>query len=143
MRLFPAIGSRDRWPGRDRRRLLIFGTVSALLLIPPVWELVVVGERVLPIVGVDYQLYVDATTRWLSGGPFYPAYELAGPFANTDHDILYPPVAILLFAPFTVLPAILWWAIPLGLVVWVIYCLRPDPVVWPSWRSVSHGRQPP
>lgn len=119
------------WPGRARRRLVVFGTISALLLIPVFLELVAAGGRIAPILGVDYQLYIDATARWLAGGPFYPAYELAGPFANTDHDVLYPPTAMLLFAPFTVLPAALWWAIPLGIIAAVTAYLRPDPIVWP------------
>lgn len=121
---------RQRWPGGTRRRMMVLGTVSALLLIPPIWELVVVGARIAPILGVDYTYHVEAAARWFAGGSFYPAYELAGPF-STDHDILYPPSAILLFGPFIILPAVLWWAVPLGIVAGVSAYLRPDPIVWP------------
>ena len=140
-----ALGVRvqERWPGRVRQRAAIFGAVGAVLLIPPIWELIVVGARVAPIMGVDYQLYIDATARWLGGGPFYDWYELAGAFGPTDHAVLYAPTAILLFAPFTVLPAALWWAIPLGIVAAVTAHLRPDPIVWPflaiclAWPATS------
>ena len=117
-------------PNRDPRRTTIFGAIAVLLLVSPTRDLILAGGRIGTILGVDYRLYIDATSRWLAGGSFYPAYELAAPFA-TDHDVLYPPNAILLFAPFTVLPAVLWWAIPLGIVAWVIVRLRPDPVAWP------------
>jgi hypothetical protein len=36
-----------------------------------------------------------------------------------------------LFAPFTVLPATLWWAIPLGLPSWAVLRMRPAPFAWP------------
>lgn len=112
-----------------------------LLLIAPIVELFQAVDRIGTILGPDRMLYLDATSRWLSGGPFYPDYELSGPFENTDHDVLYPPNAILLFAPFTILPAALWWAIPAVVVAWVTLRLRPDPIVWPfvaiclAWRA--------
>lgn len=82
-------------------------------------------------VGVDYQLYRDAATRWLASGTFFEPYQLAGPYPISAGDILYPPVALWLFVPFTILPAILWWAIPVGVTAWVIVRLRPAPRVWP------------
>lgn len=89
--------------------------------------------------GVDFQLYRDATHAWLGGGPFFEAYQLAGPYAIRAGDILYPPVAIWLFGPFSVvvdppwlwLAALAWWAIPLGLTVWTVGRLRPRPWTWP------------
>jgi hypothetical protein len=81
----------------------------------------------------DYQLYVDVTRRWISGGAFYQPWQLAGPYSLADPygAILYPPVALWLFAPFTVLPAALWWILPIAAVTWVIWRHRPDPRVWP------------
>jgi hypothetical protein len=76
--------------------------------------------------GRDFELYRSATARWLGGGPFYEPYQLAGPYLVSHGDVLYPPVALLLFAPFTVLPAVLWWVLPLAVILWVIYDLRPD-----------------
>ncbi|MFI5269358.1 MAG: hypothetical protein ACHQ7M_18435, partial [Chloroflexota bacterium] len=81
--------------------------------------------------GVDYRLYMDATTRWLHGGPYFNPYQLAGPYQISAGDILYPPVALVLFVPFTVLPALLWWLIPAAAVAWCVRALRPRPVVWP------------
>jgi len=82
-------------------------------------------------VGVDYQLYMVAATRWLHTGSYFQPYQVAGPYEISTGDILYPPVALLLFLPFTVLPAFLWWVIPAGAVAWALRQLRPDRVVWP------------
>jgi hypothetical protein len=89
--------------------------------------------------GVDYRLYRDATERWLAGGPFYEPYQLAGPYPISAGDILYPPVALWLFVPFSadlgaVVEAVqwtLWWFVPLGIVAGVVVALRPRPVAWP------------
>ncbi len=63
------------------------------------------GRGALTAMGTDYRTYMDATRVWLPGGSFYPAYELAGPYQIELGAVLYPPVALLLFVPFTVLPA--------------------------------------
>ena len=79
-------------------------------------------------VGVDYVLYRDAAARWLAGGPFFEPYQLAGPYAISAGDILYPPVGLWLFVPFAVLPApvaaVMWWAIPIGITAGAILRLR-------------------
>ncbi len=80
---------------------------------------------------VDYDLYMGATRRWLDGGSFYEPYQLSGPYPITAGDILYPPVALIVFAPFVFLPAVLWWIVPLSVVCWVIWRLRPQPTLWP------------
>ena len=36
-----------------------------------------------------------------------------------------------LFVPFTFLPPILWWAVPIGVVAWVVWRLAPGPLAWP------------
>jgi hypothetical protein len=77
--------------------------------------------------GHDYQTYMDATRGWLAGGSFYPAYQLSGPYAVVEREILYPPVALWLFVPFTTLPAMLWWA-PIGIVSWIVWQQRPGPL---------------
>lgn len=81
--------------------------------------------------GIDYSLYMDATRRWLAGGGFFQPYQLAGPYPISMGDILYPPTTLFLFVPFTILPAVLWWAIPLGVTGAAIWRLRPAPVSWP------------
>ena len=83
------------------------------------------------LVGDDFTLYRDATVRWLAGGEFYPASQLAGPWTISTGAILYPPVTLWLFVPFTVLPAVLWWAIPALVVAWALRRLRPGALSWP------------
>src|SRR5690348_5487772 len=70
--------------------------------------------------GGDMNLYLDAARHWLGGGSFYLDRQLAGPYEITGGDVLYPPVALALFVPFTVLPAVLWFAIPLAIVGWTV-----------------------
>ena len=80
-------------------------------------------------IGLDYGLYMDATRRWLAGGDFYPAWQLAGPYTITPYfsrgEILYPPNALPLFVVFSFLPAIVWWVVPFAIVVAALYRLRP------------------
>jgi hypothetical protein len=82
-------------------------------------------------VGADLTLYLGATRGWLGGGAFYPAPQLAGPYTITDGDILYPPSTIPLFAAFLVLPAVLFWLVPVAVTGWVVAWHRPAPWTWP------------
>jgi len=110
----------------------------AVFIVPLVFALVVPNALEQPL-GVDYHLYRDVTARWLSGGPYFEAYQLAGPYEIRAGDVLYPPVALLLFAPFgaaasepwATLAAFAWWAIPLGITAAAVIWLRPRPVAWP------------
>ncbi len=79
-------------------------------------------------VGVDYKIYMDATVRWLGGGSYFLPRQLAGPYQLQMGDVFYPPVALWLFVPFTVLPALLWWALPIGITAAALKRLRP-----PEW----------
>jgi len=81
--------------------------------------------------GMDYRIYLVATIRWMNGYSFYELYQLAGPYIIHTPDVLYPPILIWLMVPFTVLPASLWWGIPIGLSSWTVLHLRPTPIVWP------------
>lgn len=81
--------------------------------------------------GVDYHLYIDTAAGWLHGGSYFQPYQVAGPYQISAGDILYPPVALLLFVPFTFLPAILWWLIPAAAIGWCLVRLRPAPLAWP------------
>jgi hypothetical protein len=86
-------------------------------------------------VGVDFRLYIDTATRWLSGGGYFQPYQLSGPYPISAGDVLYPPVALILFVPFTLLPAILWWLAPAVAVCWCLVSLRPTPTTW-LWLAV-------
>lgn len=89
--------------------------------------------------GVDYRTYMDATHSWLSGGPFYHPWQVAGPYplplqTGPPPPILYPPPSLLLFVPFALAPGplsvVLWYAVPLGIIAWVIARHHPAPWVW-------------
>ena len=111
------------------RRVAIVLSV-AVFVVPIVFVALIPNPLTQPL-GVDLTLYRDVATRWLAGGPYFEPRQLAGPYTIEAGDILYPPVALWLFVPFVVLPAILWWAIPLGLIAWAIWRLQPRPEVWP------------
>ena len=96
--------------------------------------------------GVDFRLYVDAARGWLATGQFYPAYELGGPYQVIGAgEILYPPIMLWLFVPFTVLPGFLWWVVPVGLTVWAVYRMRPAwwGLALIAGMSVTHAVQGP
>ena len=133
-------GGDDAASTSDRRATAVTPRVRAILLV------VALGILVFPVAdllraagkpdfngygGIDYSLYMDATRRWLAGGGFFQPYQLAGPYPIQMGDILYPPTALYLFVPFTILPALLWWAIPLGITGAAIWRLKPSPVSWP------------
>ena len=81
--------------------------------------------------GWDRGVLLDAVSRWLSGSSPYPAFQIAGTFTAGSLSVptvLYPPPALLLFAPFLVMPAWAWWALPLGVVAAVVVAARPSPL---------------
>lgn len=113
--------------------------LSLLVLAIPVVFVLIVPHPLEQPVGVDYVLYRDATRGWLAGGAFYPTRQLLGPYAIEAGDILYPPVAIWLFAPFalvtsgggSIAAAVAWWLVPLGATAAAVVRLRPRPWTWP------------
>lgn len=80
--------------------------------------------------GNDYVLYMAAARRWLETGAFYQPWQ-AAPYPMAHGAVLYPPVALLLFAPFTLLPSVAWWLVPIALTGWSIWRLRPARWAWP------------
>jgi hypothetical protein len=87
-------------------------------------------------IGCDFvSLRNGAETFWRTGSP-YTAVELAGPFEATPDTFIYPPTALFVVAPFAFLPAILWWAIPLGAIGWFLRIVRP--ALW-SWPLLALG----
>lgn len=114
-------------------RILALTTLGVLALLAAA-ELAVMlrNPTIVPgMVGDDYRLYMDATRRWLAGGEFYSAWQLAGPYTSADWPILYPPQVLALFVPFTFLPAALWFALPPILTAWVVISHRPRLWTWP------------
>lgn len=86
--------------------------------------------------GIDFDTLMGATRNFLAGDGFYPADQLAGPWRYHQGEpayappILYPPHALLLFIPFTILPAFLWWLIPIAVTAGALWRLRPHPAAW-------------
>jgi hypothetical protein len=80
--------------------------------------------------GVDFAIYRDAALRWTMGGPFYYPEQLTGPYETISGHVMYPPSALLLFVPFTIVPAVFWWAVPLLIIGWRVLALRPSPWGW-------------
>jgi len=80
--------------------------------------------------GTDLTLYLGATQRFLGGGTFYLERQLHGPYNGQPGDLFYPPPAVLLFAPFEVLPIILWWCVPLSVIFYAIWRWRPSRLGW-------------
>jgi hypothetical protein len=83
-------------------------------------------------IGADPVFFREIAQRWLDTGEFYTERQLAGPYTTvTLQDNLYPPSALYLFVPFTVLPAVLWWILPIAFVIWAVWRLRPRAWSWP------------
>jgi hypothetical protein len=97
-------------------------------------------------IGIDFVFYRSIGFRWLADGTYYLPHQLTGrPYDLAPMaDVLYPPHALLLFLPLTVLPSFLWWAIPVGVTLYVLRSLRPAPwaiaailalMIWPRAYS--------
>jgi hypothetical protein len=126
------------WVGLSRRfRLVSIALTLAILGIwlADWWQVAQQWDEVAAagLPGGDYALYMQAASHWLATGDFYPASQLQGPYAipAVGGAILYPPTTLLLFVPFSFLPAVLWWAIPLAVIGWAIVVHRPGPLTWP------------
>jgi len=82
----------------------------------------------------DFDLYMDATRRWLAGGPFYEPYQLAGPYDMPWGQILYPPQALAMFVPFSLLGPVLgpvvFVAIPAAITATIVWRYRPGFWAW-------------
>ena len=95
--------------------------------------------------GIDYVFYRDVGQRFLETGVYYLPHQLAGPYDVTLMlDVLYPPSALLLFVPLVWVPALLWWAIPIGVTLYIVRGWDPGPwaiaamlalLLWPR----AHG----
>ncbi len=88
------------------------------------------------IVGLDIGHYLDGTRRWLETGSPYLANEVAGPFEIAPLTFLHPPIALILFLPFLVLPVALFWLIPIAIVVWSVVDWRPADWTWPVMAAL-------
>ncbi len=126
--------------GRLWRDGLLVGTGVLLLLAIGEFATMLRNPSIVPgMVGDDYSLYMDATRRWLGGGDFYPTWQGAGSYGAEPWPILYPPQALMLFVPFTFLPPIVWFAIPIVLTAWIVCSQRPARWTWPVMLGLIAG----
>ena len=130
---FPSLVARfsSRYGELTTRTLTIALIVAASLRL--IHFLTLIDDWTLGVsIGVDRGIYVSAANRWMAGGSFYLPHQLAGPYPiQWIGEVLYPPVGLYLFVPFAFLPAILWWCVPIGLVVAGVWRLRPSGWVLP------------
>jgi hypothetical protein len=99
--------------------------------------------------GIDYGIYMDATHRWLAGGGWYLPAQLSGPYTVAIPDVLYPPTLLWLLVPFSFLPPLAWYTVPVGLAAFALRRLRPGfwalvgivgLLAWPyTWLEVMKG----
>ena len=130
-----SIGAPLRLP-RERFPRAIFWAATTILAAAAIVEAVVLVSIIEEdpgwSLGMDYAFYVDVGRRWLASGSYYNLHQLAGPYDVTLMvDVLYPPIALALFVPFTVVPGVLWWGIPLTVLAVAWRRWKPDYRAWP------------
>lgn len=106
---------------------------SLLLLLAFAWELLGTwnSDWARLYTGADLGGYLEGARRFLETGSPYLPEQVTGAWALQAHTFVHPPPALALFVPFIVLPAVLWWAVPLGITAWCLARLRPARLTWP------------
>lgn len=131
---------RIRETNTARQRLdwrLVSSATTVAILVSIVASWILLSGQVLDQWGNDFEFFVAVAQRWQVTGELYGVEQLAGPYhATTGVSVLYPPITLYLFAPFTVLPGFLWWAIPLGIVGWHVVSARPAWWAWPVMAAL-------
>ena len=139
----------ERWPERAGLRRLspvrILIALAAGLLVAEV----VISFTLIRDAGelwIDYTFYRQVGAHWLADGAYYLPHQLTGvPYGILPmQDVLYPPTALFLFVPLTVVPALVWWIVPVGVLVGTTWLWRPRPLallamllllMWPRAES--------
>jgi hypothetical protein len=113
--------------------------LSVCLLAYALLQLVVVynGALARGEVGWDANLYLSFPAHWIETGSMYYPIQMEGRYPAAGVVNLYPPIAMYLFAPMSVLPRVLWWAIPLGIIGWHLYRSRPAWWTWPILAGLA------
>lgn len=123
----PTTGGVGLWAGVVLRSLgAVIAGLAVIRLILVLFE--PFGRRFL---ANDLNGYVEGARRFIAVGTPYLPEQLSGAWQLQPDSFIHPPIAVLLFLPFIVLPAVLWWAIPIGLTAWSVLRLRPAPWSWP------------
>jgi hypothetical protein len=136
----------DETPALLRLRRLFFLVAGALAV-------GVIGKTLIDLItyypyGVDLEIPLRATTRWLAGGEPYLS-EAFDVIAGPDLPFLYPPLVLPLLAPLTLLPRLvvlpIWTAFCVG--CGVLACRRlalpwwaiPVVLAWPPFAEALLG----
>ena len=121
---------------RPAQHLLAFGVaVVALSVFAFFMWTQATDPRYESLWGVDRTIYREAGLRVLAGGSwFYPEQVTGQPYEVMVGHVMYPPVAMLWLVPAALLPDLLWWAIPLVVIAWVV--LRWRPSAW-GWAGIA------
>jgi hypothetical protein len=118
----------DRFP-RDAAAV-----AAGVLLVLAGYELSIVLPRAVGLgapLGVDFHQYLSQARHFLDTGGFYLERQLHGPYVIESGDPLYPPAILYILIPFLVIPHVLWWIVPLGLIAAVVITTMPKPWAWP------------
>jgi hypothetical protein len=127
-------------PDFDRQRFLRRVVIAGSLAVVGIQvALYVVGwlanHNAIPL-GLDWLGYRAGFDRLLATGTPYAPFELAGPFTPEHLDFIHPPNALVLIAPFAILPQPLdylaWIAIPIA-----IFCYLLRGLPWWAWPAVA------
>jgi hypothetical protein len=120
-------------PGRRAGLRTLYTVVALALLAIGAYELLIgsrsFGWNATP--AVDFQTYRDATVRLLEGKGWFLDRQVHGPYELWLGDILYPPLAAVLWIPFLLLPAALFWIIPGIVIAAVVASWRPATWAFP------------
>jgi len=119
-----ASGSR-RWLGIGA--LVIAGGFLAAIFVIDAQGVAADGD-----IGIDAGYYRAVGRRFIEEGVYYLPHQLSGPYDVTlMADVLYPPSALLLFVPLSLLPIALWWLVPIVLTGYAAWKWRP------AWWGVA------
>lgn len=106
-------------------RYIVVRALAGVLLLALGYELWYALTNPLGVVhfwGADYAIYMDSARRFLAGHGFYTPAQFdpnaADPLTGTT---VYPPIALLLFVPFSFAPPPVWWMVPVGTIVYVAW----------------------
>jgi hypothetical protein len=111
---------------------LALGVVVLCLVQFGWWILLEASDpRYSPFIGGDYRIYRNAAERVLSGGSWFFPEQLTGqPYEAIWGHVMYPPVSLVWFIPAAFLPELVWWLIPMGVIVAIVIHHRPSPWGW-------------
>ena len=110
---------------------VLLAAAISLVVLPWVMAVSVNAPYVHWLIGIDADIYFDATQSWLADGTWYLPRQLVGPYGIEYGDVLYPPILLYLLVPFQLLPFALWWVIPVVAIALALWRIAPPQWSWP------------